>query len=339
MSEKKVVSRNIALALGIAFILALASLAGFYYGSSSIVSSKDATIATLNSQIQDKTLQIQNQTSQIQNQTIQIGALNDRIAVLQNLTVSDQATIDELESQVALLENLTNSNDSQAGTILALRNQISALNSQIADLTTQLNAMHTLVNPNVTPVWINSSIINFNDSAAWVNQAGALYTQIANASIRAGESLSIPGLNLVPGNAYFVSMSLFMNATSNATATCYFDVNSDPNMTHYYTGYLYGNALNPTTSVFQLENDPRIFDNGQLTGAQGIIFDGILEIDPMGYARMTLYYDAYANVANNLENGIYGWMYNYAPVNSINRIDLNSTMPFTGSVSIFGIAS
>jgi len=57
MSEKKVVSRNVAIALGIIIIIVLVGLVGAMVNYTSIINNKDTTIQTKESQIQTLTNQ------------------------------------------------------------------------------------------------------------------------------------------------------------------------------------------------------------------------------------------------------------------------------------------
>lgn len=101
MSEKKVVSRNVAIALGITCVIIAAGLVGAVANYMSIINKKDNIIATKDSQIQTLTSQKnQLQTWLNENLTL-INTLNAQITNMQN-------QISNLNSQITSLENQIN---------------------------------------------------------------------------------------------------------------------------------------------------------------------------------------------------------------------------------------
>ena len=52
---------------------------------------------------------------------------------------------------------------------------------------------------------------------------------------------------------------------------------------------------------------------------------------------MALTYNAYDNLRADLETGVYGYIYNATTLDSITRIDINSTMPFSGTFAIYNM--
>jgi uncharacterized protein YoxC len=136
MSEKKVVARNVAIALGIALIVSLVGLVGAIANYTSIINGKDNTIASLNSQIQTLTTQknqlqtwldgnktsLQQQIEQLQtwldgNKT----SLQQQIEQLQTW-LTDNKTYYESE-----INDLTIQIINQQATITSLQNEINTL--------------------------------------------------------------------------------------------------------------------------------------------------------------------------------------------------------------------
>jgi uncharacterized protein YoxC len=109
MSEKKVVGRNVAIALGIVAIIILVGLVGAMANYTSIINGKDNTITTKDSQIQTLTSQ-KNQLQtwldgNITYYNSQINSLNSQITSLQNQTSNLNSQINSLNAQITELEN------------------------------------------------------------------------------------------------------------------------------------------------------------------------------------------------------------------------------------------
>jgi hypothetical protein len=101
MSEKKVVARNVAIALGIALIVSLVGLVGAIANYTSIINGKDNTIASLNSQIQTLTTQKnQLQTWLTDNKTYYENEINDLTIQI----INQQATITSLQNEINTLK-------------------------------------------------------------------------------------------------------------------------------------------------------------------------------------------------------------------------------------------
>jgi hypothetical protein len=119
MSEKKVVARNVAIALGIALIVSLVGLVGAIANYTSIINGKDNTIASLNSQIQTLTTQknqlqtwLDGNKTQLQQQIEQLQTwladnktyYESEINGLTIQIINQQATITNLQNQINTLE-------------------------------------------------------------------------------------------------------------------------------------------------------------------------------------------------------------------------------------------
>jgi len=84
MSEKKVVGRNVVIALGIICVILAVGLVGAVANYTSIISGKDNTVTAKDSQIADKDDTISSLNSQIASQDSQISSLNSQASSLQN---------------------------------------------------------------------------------------------------------------------------------------------------------------------------------------------------------------------------------------------------------------
>jgi len=127
MSEKKVVSRNVAIALGIIVIIVLVGLVGAISSYTSIINDKDSQIQTLANQKNrfqtwlegNITLLNQTQTwlegnityynSQIASKDAQIASLQNQVSNLNSQINSLNAQIADLQNQIANLQNQINS--------------------------------------------------------------------------------------------------------------------------------------------------------------------------------------------------------------------------------------
>jgi len=98
MGEKKVVGKNVAIALGIIAIILSVGLVGAIANYTSIISSKDNIIATQNSEITNKNSQISNLQTW----------LNGNITYYQNQITSKDSQIASLQNQVNNLNEIVN---------------------------------------------------------------------------------------------------------------------------------------------------------------------------------------------------------------------------------------
>ena len=325
-TSKRKLGKNAIIAIAIICALVFAGIAtGFYTNYSAIIKDKDETIESLNSEVIQ--LRMENSTDAIEALNV---SLHSQIQLLQNQIENDNSQIYSLNRQIDTLQSALNSgNQTDEATA-----QVRSLQQQVEDMQSQIYSKDDKINSLIRLNMIDA-LNNFNDSAVWLDQTKGTFTQVVKQEINAGTTMSITGLNLVQGKAYYVTINMVMIPPTIETSTAYLYVNGDTNKTHYDTSYLYGNARWPTVACFQYENDPRIFDNGQFAGPMGIIFTGVLEIDPIGTLRMALTYNAYDNLRSDIETGLYGWIYNGATVSSVNRFDINSTMPITGTFAIY----
>jgi chromosome segregation ATPase len=157
MSERKVVGRNVVIAVGIIAIILLVSLVGAIANYTSIINNKDSTIQTKESQIQTLT----NQKSQLQtwldgNETL----LNQTQMWLDgNKTLLSQ-TQTWLTGNLTLINTLNTQITNLQDQISGLNSQISSLNAQITDLQNQVtdlqNQIDTLKAPKLIKVHLMS---------------------------------------------------------------------------------------------------------------------------------------------------------------------------------------
>ena len=147
MSEKKMIGRNVAIALGIVAIILLVGLVGAIANYTSIISGKDNIITTKDSQIQTLTSQKnQLQTWLDGNETL----LDQTQAWLDGNITYYNSQINSLNSQIASLQNQ----------ISSLNSQINTLNAQITDLENQID---TLKAPKLIKVHLMS-----DDNRPWL---------------------------------------------------------------------------------------------------------------------------------------------------------------------------
>jgi prefoldin subunit 5 len=153
MSEKKVVRRTVALALGVICIVLIAGLGGAMAYYTVTINSKDKTISQLNATIED------------QNNTI--NQLIANITNLQNQNANLQAWLDGNETLL---------NQTQAwlaGNITYYNSQISSLDSQIVNLTNEKNQLQTWLNGNITSLEAQISTLD-----ATISTLNATITQM-----------------------------------------------------------------------------------------------------------------------------------------------------------------
>lgn len=129
MSEKKVVSRKLAIVLGIICIILAAGLVGVIANYTLIISGKDKTITSLNAQIINLENQITSKDNTIASLNSQINQLKDLLTKTQTWL---QGNITYYKSQIADLQN-----------------QISSLNAGITSLQ---NTIETLKAPQLHEV-------------------------------------------------------------------------------------------------------------------------------------------------------------------------------------------
>ena len=130
MSEKKVVNRNVAIALGIICIILAVGLVGNIANmlKDNIIASKDSTINDLNSQITSKNSQIAEKDNTISLLNSQVSSKDSQIASLTNQII-------DLQNQTTSLQN----------EITSKQNEISSLNTQIADLQESLENLQARI--------------------------------------------------------------------------------------------------------------------------------------------------------------------------------------------------
>jgi hypothetical protein len=108
MSEKKTVSRNVAIGLGIVCIMLGASSAGVFAYYSHLFNDKDETISSLNTQIAEKDYQIQIKNSQINNLQIQLNEVDSILALNESEVVYNTSKLEPpFNSGIDLPANFT----------------------------------------------------------------------------------------------------------------------------------------------------------------------------------------------------------------------------------------
>jgi predicted PurR-regulated permease PerM len=112
VSEKKVIGRNVAIALGIICIILAVGLVGAIAVYTPMINDKNNTIDSLNSEVTSRDSTIASLNSQIITKNNTISSLNSQIASENNTIASDNLQISSLNSQVSDLTNMVNLADS-----------------------------------------------------------------------------------------------------------------------------------------------------------------------------------------------------------------------------------
>ena len=105
MSEKKMVTRNAVISVGIICIILVACLVGAFAYYVPMVNDKNSKISSLNSQIAGLRDQIQLDNYAINSLEGQVAELENQLASNNSLIASDNATIANLQNQIAELTN------------------------------------------------------------------------------------------------------------------------------------------------------------------------------------------------------------------------------------------
>lgn len=131
MTERKVVSRNVAIALGIVCIVLSATLVGTVANYFPIVKSKDDLIANQTALIVELREQLNDTNAENLALETRINQLQNQISTLESQRAMLQSQITQLESQKAALQNQIEDLENQ---IAALQGEVSYLDSQIQTL-------------------------------------------------------------------------------------------------------------------------------------------------------------------------------------------------------------
>jgi chaperonin cofactor prefoldin len=164
MSEKKVVGRNVAIALGIICIILAVGLVGAVANYTSIISGKDNTIVSKDSQIQTLTSQKnQLQTWLEGNETL----LNETQTWLNgNRTLLSQ-TQTWLNGNLTLIDTLNTQITNLQDQISGLNSQISSLNAQITSLQNQITYLQNQIDTLKAPKLIKVNL-RADDNRPWL---------------------------------------------------------------------------------------------------------------------------------------------------------------------------
>jgi uncharacterized phage infection (PIP) family protein YhgE len=170
MSEKKVVSKTVAIALGIICIILAVALVGTVADYTSIISGKDNTITTRDSQMQTLT----NQKNQLQtwldgNKTL----LNQTQAWLDGNETLVIQTQTWLNGNLTLIDTLNTQITNLQSQISDLNSQISSLNAQIASLQSQVNNLNDIANLAKSTTWVDDQTVSqpANSYTSWTFSA------------------------------------------------------------------------------------------------------------------------------------------------------------------------
>ena len=190
MSEKKVVSKKVAIALGIICVVLAVCLVGAVANYTSVIGVKDNSIASLNSQIASKDSQISTLNSQLGQ--LQVW-LEGNTTLLNSLELEKEKLSLWLEGNKTLLAQtetwlngnktlLSQTQEWLQGNITYYESQISTLNSQIATLQgeiTRLNGTIATLQAQ-TQTWLQGNITYYESQiAALDSQIASLQSEIA----------------------------------------------------------------------------------------------------------------------------------------------------------------
>jgi len=106
---RRIISRNVAIALGLVCIILAVSLTGTFAYYAPMISDKNNTISSLNNQMASSKIQISNQNNTISSLYAQISKLNSNITSLQKQITSDNASVNSLTSNATMLQGELNS--------------------------------------------------------------------------------------------------------------------------------------------------------------------------------------------------------------------------------------
>ena len=330
MKQAKLANKKIIFTVLIICILTSAGLATALYSNYVwTISEKEKNITTLNSQLIK--LRAENQTALLEALN---ASLTANITILQNQIADYEALIDSLRDQIALLEAHNSSNTGQTN----VQAEIALLEQQISDIQTQIGSKQAEV-ASLNEINARVMLENLNNTAIWLDQTKSAYLKLAEQTVGPANRLSTSGLNLVPGRIYFLTFTLESSSGSNGSASLY--VNSDEIDDHYDSMFIYANPQWswPSRYGYHYGDDAQIFDSSFMVGSSEVIFAGILEIDPIGTLRMGLSFNAVDVASSDSVEGFYGWTYNGTTVQSVNRLDLVSTIPITGTLAIYDTQS
>ncbi len=243
MGEKKVVNKNIAVALGLLCIILSASLVGtFIYsgttGYAATHSHTDAEYAALSAQLAAANENI----SRLNNQLNQSTDLQTKVDVLTGQLTTINGSIKTIQDYYNSLMYVLNTDNHD------LSVELSTANSQIANLQNQISEFKAIGNLTVSKVWVNNQTVSQQPGSytTWsesADYAGYVSIQVSSSTtnIIAGVTYSSHGVNYnsetgvgSSGIAYFpilpstnitvsVGNSLSVgSATENVTITYYY---------------------------------------------------------------------------------------------------------------------
>jgi len=197
MSEKKVVGRNVAIALGIICVVLAVGLVGAIANYTSIISGKDNAIASLNSQITEKDSEITSLNLQIGNLTSQNSQL--RMWLEGNITLLNSQKLENEKLSLWLEGNETLLTQTQTwlqgnityyeSQIATLNSQIDSLNSQIATKDSQISALKSQINSlqseldSLKAAQLHEVNFNWEWNEPWI---GSHYVHVSGAVFNSG---------------------------------------------------------------------------------------------------------------------------------------------------------
>lgn len=221
MGEKKVVNRNIAIALGLLCIILAASTTGIaiYSGNTDYAathSHTDSEYAALSAQLaaaNENISTLSNQLSTLQGELTngtQLSDLQTKVDVLTSQLISTNASIKTIQDYYNSLIYVY-STDSHDFSV-----ELTTANNQIANLQNQISALNAIGNLTVSTVWVNNQTLS--------QQAGGFTTWSESAdyagyvSIQISSSTSANTYTNVTYSSHGINYNAQINVGTNGTA-------------------------------------------------------------------------------------------------------------------------
>jgi hypothetical protein len=230
MGEKKLVSRSIAIVLGLLCILLLSGMVGtvIYYNNyvsnhtytdveyrslASQLANANENITSLSEQVSTLQIALANNNTQLANLKAQVDTLNDKLISL-NKTIT--TTEDYYNSLIYVYS--TEAHDSAV--------ELAAARLQIASLQSQVDSLGAIANLTVSTTWVNNQTVSqpAGSFTTWVESAS--YAGYVAITVSSSTSSTYANVNY---SSYGVDYNVQTNVGTNGTA--YFPVLPSSNIT------------------------------------------------------------------------------------------------------------
>jgi hypothetical protein len=223
MGEKKVVNRNIAIALGLLCIILAASTAGI------VIYSGNTDYAATHSHTDSEYAAL---SAQLATANGNISRLNNQLSALQSENSSDSTQSTDLQTKVNVLTGQLTAINASIKTIQDYYNslmyvintenhdlavELTTANNQINNLQNQISAFNAIGNLTVSTVWVNNQTVNqqagsyttWSESADYAGYVSIQIASSTSASTYANVTYSSHGVN------YNTQINVGTNGTAN----------------------------------------------------------------------------------------------------------------------------